>query len=118
MTIEPIGEAETWDHPAIAARLNALIAAQNERAVDNALEALREEDERMRAHEAELKRVYVVVGEDMVLSGDAYTTTSWVIAVCSTEDEALRRIVKAPRAPGSRYVCSVQVWEVDGGRVS
>ncbi len=62
------------------------------------------------------QHVYVAVGTDTAPSRDAYTTFTWIIAVCSTEDEALRRIAKAPRLPGSRYVCSVQVWEIDGER--
>jgi len=101
MRIEPIGELETWDRPTIAARVNALIAAHNGEAVEA----------------SDKRHVYVAVGRDAAPSGDAYATLTWIIAVCSTEDEALRRIAKAPRLPGSRYMCSVQVWEIDGGQV-
>lgn len=63
------------------------------------------------------QHVYVAVGTDATPRGDTCATFTWIIAVCSTEDEALRRAAKAPRLPGSRYVCSVQVWEIDGERV-
>ncbi|MFA5378709.1 MAG: hypothetical protein WC455_23355 [Dehalococcoidia bacterium] len=63
------------------------------------------------------RRVYVVVGTDMVLGGNTYVNTTWIIAVCSTEDEAWRRVAKAPRLPGGTYVCDVHVWEIDGEQV-
>lgn len=64
------------------------------------------------------KMVYVAVGKEMVPSRDAFTATTWVIAVCSTKDEARRRIEGAPHLPGSRGWFAIQVWRIDGKQVS
>ena len=64
------------------------------------------------------EKVYVVVGKEMVPSRDAFIATTWIIAVCSTKDEARRRIEEAPHLAGSRHWFSIQVWEIDGKRVS
>ncbi len=64
------------------------------------------------------KMVYVAVGKEMVPSRDAFIATTWIIAVCSTKDEARRRIADAPHLAGSRHWFSIQVWEIDGKRVS
>jgi len=64
------------------------------------------------------KMVYVVVGKEMVPSRDAFAATTWVIAVCSTKDEARRRIEGAPHLLGERRWFAIQVWEIDGKQVS
>jgi hypothetical protein len=64
------------------------------------------------------KRVYLAVSREMVPSRDAFVPTISIIAVCSTKDEARRRIADAPHLAGSRNWFPIQVWEIDGKRVS
>lgn len=63
MRIEPIGGLETWDRPTIAARVNALIAAHNEREAGDQADGgeaadLRAENGRLRVENAKLGRDY------------------------------------------------------------
>lgn len=64
------------------------------------------------------EKVYVVVGTEMVPSRDAFVPTISIVAICSTKDEAQRRLVEAPHLPGDANHFVIQVWQIDGKRLS
>jgi len=64
------------------------------------------------------KEVYVVVGKEMVPSRDAFVSSASIVAICSTKDEAQRRLAEAPHLPGDANHFVIQVWQIDGKRVS